>query len=117
MEITEDLLEIILTRAGEYATTKYGKKPDYIKAYSDENCLYAIYDVGCCGSYEEESELITAENLTEDLDVVVEERRKQVEEQRVKLEIYYAQQKKEREERELKNRKAEYEKLKKEFEK
>ena len=80
MEITEELLSTIFKRAHEYAAIKYGRQPDHFTGYKDGE-LYAIWDTSCCGDRSEDSELITAENLTEDLDAVAEQRKKEEEKQ------------------------------------
>jgi len=111
---TQELLDIIMKRAFTYATVKYGSEPDYLKSYGDG--LYAIFDRSCCGDYIEESELITAANLTEDLDEVSRQREIQLIEEK-RLAAIKQQEIEARYEREQKAiRLAEFKKLKREFE-
>lgn len=115
MEITEELLSTIFKRAHEYATTKYGSQPDHFTGYKDGE-FYAIWDTSCCGDRSEDSELITAENLTEDLDAVAEQRKKEEEIRRKKDLEERQQRERDQQKRDLERRKQEYLKLKKEFE-
>lgn len=115
MEITNDLLKTIYTRANQFAITKFGSEPDKIELDSD-GIITARWVHYRCGEVDEETETITAENLTEDLDLVAAERAKRLEEERIKREAYEREQKRIREQREKDERKRQYEKLKKEFE-
>lgn len=115
MNITEDIIQAIYTRANEYAVIKFGGEPDRIELYEDGtiNARYFSYH---CGQQDEESYTITAEMLTEDLEVVAAQRKLELENKRI-------EQLKQQKERELQQtridkqrRKEQYEKLKKEFE-
>ena len=115
MEITEELLKAIYTRANQYAITIHGSEPDNIKIDSD-GMLQAEWSHYHCGDTDYEYECISAENLTEDLDEVAKQRLIKLEEKakadeirRKAEQIKYAAQQKE-------NRRHEYLKLKKEFE-
>jgi hypothetical protein len=115
MEITTDLLKTIKQRATQFAITKFGSEPDRMEI-EDNGTLYCKWiHYGRCGDVDEETEYITAENLTEDLDAVAAERVKRLEEERIKREAYENAQKRIREERERDERKRQYEKLKLEF--
>ena len=121
MKITEELLETIIKRAHSYATIKYGNEPDYLKAYNDGE-LYAVWETYCCGNTDQaittftDTELITAENLTEDLDEVAKQREIDREIQRKKDLEERQKTEREQQQRELAQRKEQYLKLKKEFE-
>ena len=115
MKITEELLETIIKRAHSYATIKYGNEPDYLKAYNDGE-LYAVWETYCCGNTDTDTELITAENLTEDLDEVAKQREIDREIQRKKDLEERQKTEREQQQRELAQRKEQYLKLKKEFE-
>jgi hypothetical protein len=113
-KITTELLQTIFTRANQYAITKYGNEPDKIILDSSGE-IWARYDNYCCGSYDYEDEIITVDNLTEDLDAVAAERAKKLEEERLKQEEYNRQQKILREQREKEERRRKFNELKKEF--
>jgi hypothetical protein len=115
MEITSDLLQTIYSRANQFAITKFGSEPDRLELDSDGTITARWIDYRC-GDMEEETEYISAENLTEDLDVVAAERAMRLEEERIKREAYEREQRRIREQREKEERKRQYEKLKKEFE-
>ena len=114
MEITKDLLQTIYERANQYALTKYGSEPHSISLEAD-GTIAATWTYYRCGDTDTDTEYISAENLTEDLDAVAAERRKREEEERQKRAAYEAEQKRLREQREKEERKRQYEKLKQEF--
>lgn len=114
MEITKELLQTIYERANQYALTKYGKEPDSLQLQYD-GTIAAEWVTYHCGDRDTDTEYITAENLTEDLDAVAAERRKREEEERQKRAAYEAEQKRLREQRDKEERKRQYEKLKQEF--
>jgi hypothetical protein len=73
MKINEETLKTVYTRAHEYATVKYGKKPDGIELSCD-GMLRVIYRTYYCGDIEVDEYDIPLESLTEDLDKVAAER-------------------------------------------
>mgnify|MGYP003654977690 CR=1 FL=1 len=115
MEITKELIETIHERAREYCLAKNDVDPDYIKIMED-GTIEAIDISYWSGDREEAEYYINAEDLTEDLDKIAKER----EEKRLKdvdiAKVKREKQKKQREEIDKINRKAEYLRLKKEFE-
>jgi len=116
MEITSELLQTIYTRAEQYAIARWGSgKPDRIEIEID-GTISVAWEKWRGGEYDCDTEEITVDNLTSDLDAVAEERRKKEEEARLVME----RERKFREERRLaqekEKRRAEYLKLKKEFE-
>lgn len=114
-KITTELLQAIYERANEYAITKYGKEPDRIEIDSD-GMIIARFICYQCGNTDEEYEYISAENLTEDLEIVAKERKEKEERERIQLEEYRKAQEKLREERDKEQRRQQYLKLKNEFE-
>jgi hypothetical protein len=115
MNITEELISLIYERANQYALTKYGNAPDTIEIFEDGS-IGARFVTYCYGDRDEEMYIITAENLTEDLDVVAKERKILEEAERIKTAAYHKEQEKIRNAREKERRKQDYLKLKKEFE-
>jgi len=79
MKITTDLLKTIYTRANQFAITKFGSEPNRLELDSDGTITARWIDYRC-GDIDENTETITADNLTEDLDVVAAERAKRLEE-------------------------------------
>ena len=115
MNITTEDLKVIYDRAVQYHIAKYGSEPDSINI--DENGgLTAETSSYCCGSTEYDYEYFSVEDLSADLDELVEYRKRKeeqarLERQRIRQEEEIAQQKREKE-----RRLADYHKLKKEFE-
>ncbi len=114
-QITTELLQTIYERANQYVITKYGKEPDRIELDTDGMITARFIDYRC-GEVDEDTEYVSAENLTEDLDAVANERKQKEEAERIKRDAYNKEQEKLRNEREKERRKQDYLKLKKEFE-
>ncbi len=115
MEITKELLQTIYERANQYAITKFGSEPHSLSLESD-GTIAASWTHYHCGDSDTETEYITAENLTEDLDVIAAERRKKEEEAQLERKRKQLEEDQKRAEREKQNRKQQYQALKKEFE-
>lgn len=115
MEITTELLKTIYTRASQFAISKFGSEPDRMRLEDDGTIYCKWITYGRCGDVDEQTEYITAENLTEDLDVVAAEREKRLEEKKKEREAYEKAQKTIHEEREKETRRQQYLKLKTEF--
>lgn len=115
--ITEDL-KILYDRAQQYSIAKYNNDPYHIALEPDGTIsVHLLVAHGCCGDPDEfTDEYFKVEDLSSDLDAVIAERKKKEEEERKKQQEKWEKEKKEREERDRNNRKAEYLKLKKEFE-
>ena len=112
MEITEELIQTIYKRANEFCIAKYGKEPDRFQIFSDGICaIWTDYE-GC----EKDSEYITGADLTADLDEVAKEREILLEKERIAREKYNNEQRIKNEEYLKGQRKADYLRLKKEFE-
>lgn len=75
MIITQELIKTIYDRAYEYISAKRGETPDSIELNDDGTIIanYIIYER--CGDIEHETEYINIDNLTEDLDAVIEQRK------------------------------------------
>ena len=117
IDITSELLQTIYKRAQQYAVTKWGKEPDYIEISEDrDGIIIAKWVDYHCGDRDDNSEYISAENLTEDLDSVAEQRKKELERQRAEYEKKQREANQRHEEQQKERRKQEYIKLKKEFE-
>lgn len=114
MEITNELLETIYTRANQYCFAKYGKEADRLQLneYGNIDAVWTGYNRGDDDNYE----TVTAENLTADLDEVAKQRAIDEEAYREKERVRQAERQRQRDEEQLRNRKAEYLRLKKEFE-
>ena len=110
---TDNLLTVY-KRATQYCVAAYGKEPDEIHIEEDGG-LKAVW-WAYSRDHEEECEYFYSEKLTDDLDAVYNERKKKEEENRIKQEAYNKEQQKIRERQDKERRKAEYLKLKKEFE-
>jgi hypothetical protein len=113
---TKEELIKFYNRIEQYSINAYGDKPDKIQIYED-GTIYAIFGGYSYGEYEESSIEITLENLTEDLDEVAKKRKEKEEAERIQREIEEKKRKLERERIEKAERKSQYLKLKKEFEK
>ena len=114
-QITSELLKTIYKRAIEAAIAKFDKgEPDSIKLY-DDGIIQAKW-IANNRDWDDETEFLTAEDLTTDMDILAEQRKIKQEEERKQRLIYEAEQKKNREIKEKADRKATYLKLKKEFE-
>jgi hypothetical protein len=104
MEITSELLELIEERAKQVSQAKFGATPD--KVILEGGSIKLIFENYCCGSADYESEYIGAEELLEDLDVIVQKAKeakiKQQEEAQRRLEKIRQQEaeRKEQQERE-----------------
>lgn len=116
MIITQELIKTIYDRAYQYISAKRGETPDSIELDEDGtiNANYVIYQR--CGDIEHETEYINIDNLTEDLDAVIEQRKIKEKEEWEKRQIALKLEKEKEELRLKNNRRAEYLKLKKEFE-
>jgi len=114
-KITTELLIAIYNRASQYALTKYGTVPDDIKIDEDGNIIAEWHDYHC-GEHSTESEYISADNLTEDLDIVAAQRKERLEKERIANEIRQKEINRRYEEQQKERRKQEYLKLKREFE-
>jgi hypothetical protein len=115
MKHTTELLQSLYNQATQYALAKYGTIPDAIIVQSD-GTISAKWSYYSCGSWEDDYEYFTAENLDESLEAIAEERRRNEELARI-AKIKQDEENEKRWKQEAKNkRKAEYLKLKKEFE-
>ena len=72
MEITQELLETIYTRANQYCLARYGKVADRV-IINELGDIEAMWYPRCFNG-DEEYETITADKLTADLDEVAKER-------------------------------------------
>jgi hypothetical protein len=116
MKITSELLQTIYTRAEQYAMARWDRKsPNQIELQED-GTIKVTWEYYRCGDYDYDYEYIDVENLTEDLDVVVQERKKKEEEARLAMEHERKFQEEKRLAQEKERRRAEYLKFKKEFE-
>lgn len=113
MEITTELIETTYKRANQYAITKYGSEPAYIRI--EEDGFRAVW-YGHYRDDDDDEEFFTVDCLTEDLDKVAAQRKIDLEEESKRYKKKQEQDRIEREKREKENRKAQYLKLKKEFE-
>jgi hypothetical protein len=116
MEITPEVLNQIYERAEQVFLAKTGHKPQSIKLDSDGKLhCYRSFSISY-GGEETISRTLNAFDLTADLDQLIEKRKvheaKKKEEQQIKND----KAKKIEDERKLRERKAQFEKLKKEFE-
>ena len=114
MKITDELIETIYQRATEYCIAKYGREPDRLRL--NEGDLKADYIRYSCGDEDVDSYIINASNLTEDLDKVYDDRMKAKEEKRLQVMAELKKQQAFSVEQATRQRKIQYEKLKKEFE-
>jgi hypothetical protein len=112
--MTTEQLATTHKRANEYALARHGKEPNEIELCSD-GLLRAKYIDYVCGEIGETYHYISPEMLTEDLDVVAEQRRKEEEERRIKAEIERQKLLKIQEEQKKEKRKQLYLELLKEF--
>ncbi len=113
--MTTDQIKSLFTRANQFTITKYGNAPDRLEI-TEDGIICARWINYHCGEIEEDTEDISCEDLTEDLEKIAEERKRKEEEDRIKRENYENEQKIIRQQREKEERKREYEKLRKEFE-
>lgn len=117
MEITQELLQTLHNRLVQVFLAKTNNTPDNIEMYEDGSFYCSRSWNISYGGIETISEVISAEDLTADLDELVKirkinEEKKRLEDEKIHKEInarYEAEQKA--------NRRIQYEKLKKEFEK
>lgn len=116
MEITEELLKIIRDRAEQVFLAKTTHKPDSIEMneYGSFYCSYS-YNISYGGT-ETISEVITAKDLTSDLDELVRIREEKEEVERQEQEKLRKENAAKFEREQKAKREAEYLKLKKEFE-
>jgi hypothetical protein len=115
MNITEELLQKLYDRANQFSIAKYHKSIDALEI-NDNGNLILVHEEYSCGSYEREHTEVSIDDLSEDLDKLVEERKKKEEEERIKAEIQRKEQKRIEEERKKENRRKLYLELKQEFE-
>lgn len=115
MEITEELLITIYKKANQFAIAKWREEPYPIRIEKD-GTIGAVYDRSCCGDHDYDLEIITAKDLTANLDEVAAERERQLEIQRKKDLEEKQRIEKERQRIDTERRRQEYLKLKKEFE-
>jgi hypothetical protein len=113
--MTTELLKKIYDRANEFSIAKYNKSIDTLEI-NDNGDLMLVYLEYFGGSYERDYTEVSIDDLSEDLDKLVEERKKKEEEQRIKLEIQRKEQKRIQDELEKERRRKLYLELKKEFE-
>ena len=85
MTIDTELLLKIYARSKEYATAKFGHEPSQI-GISEDGLIKVIYEYYSFGNWETETEYISAENLTEDLEIVAKERAERLEAEKKKRE-------------------------------
>jgi hypothetical protein len=114
MEITTELLQIIYQRALQFAITRFGSEPDRLEL--DGESIKAVWEHYRCGDVDVETEYISAENLTEDLDAVYQKRLQEEEERRIAAQKKRLQEEEDRRVREKQQRYANYLELRKEFE-
>jgi hypothetical protein len=115
MEITTPLLKTIYERANQFAITKYGSEPDRLELNYDGQITARWIHYDRCGGVDENSEEISADDLIQDLDQVAEERRKRIEEERIKRDRETNERIRIQKELEKVERKRQYEELRKEF--
>jgi hypothetical protein len=117
MEITQELLQLIRERLEQVYFAKTNHKPDTIEMYDDGSFYCSETWNVSYGGTETRGEHITAEDLTSDLDemVVIRKAKEEVERQEQEKIQKANNLRYEREQRE--KREAEYNKLKKEFDK
>ena len=113
--VTQPLLLLIYDRAIQFAIAKYGSEPDKIQIESD-GAIVAVWESYYGGEYGTDYEYITAEDLTEDLDEILKLRKAKEEDQRVAAEIQRKEFELKQRIQEQENRRAQYLKLKQEFE-
>ncbi len=116
IEITQELLQTIYDRAYQYAITVQDPKHFDDIVLSADGTLIAKYSHYTRGDTEYFNEVITVENLTEDLDEVSRKRKEQEEEERKVREARRQKEEIEKKAREVAERKQQYLRLKKEFE-
>ena len=115
MEITTELIKTIYKRANEAAIAKFGNgEPDTIELYEGGKIqvVWTAYNRDC----DDDKEFLNAEDLTADMDLLVEQRKIKEKEDRRLRDIYNIGQQKIRDNIDKINRKSTYLKLKKEFE-
>jgi hypothetical protein len=116
MQITTEQLITLYQRVEQYYIAKFGKTADYISLESD-GTFHCYREEYCCGDTDRFDELyISPEVLNDDLDKLVELRKLEEEKRRLAQLEKNRIEKENREFREKEKRKAEYLKLKKEFE-
>lgn len=115
MDITTELLKKVYLRAEQYAIARWNKTPDRIEI-QDDGTIRAVWELCYSGECDYDYEYISVENLTEDLDAVIEIRKKEEEEARKAHEIRMKEIERQRQLREQEQRKQQYLKLKQEFE-
>lgn len=115
MDITTELLKKVYSRAEQYAIARWNKTPDRIEI-QDDGTIRVVWEIYYSGEYDYDYEYISVENLTEDLDAVIEVRKKEEEEARKAHEIRMKEIERQRQLREQEQRKQQYLKLKQEFE-
>ena len=116
MNITTELLKTIYTRAEQYAMARWDRKSPTQIELQEDGTIMVTWEYYRCGDYDYDYEYIDVENLTEDLDVVVQERKKKEEEVRIIMERERKFQEEKRLAQEKEKRRQEYLKLKQEFE-
>ena len=111
--IDKDLKELFI-KVNEYIKTRFNDSIDYIKIYGDGELIGVSQDYRC--NYDDSEYSINIEELSEDLLIVAEKRRIELEEQKKKEEIERERQRLIREKREKEERYNKFIELKKEFE-
>lgn len=116
MNITTELLKTIYTRAEQYAMARWDRKSPTKIELEPDGTILVIWEYYNRGGEDYDYEYIDVENLTEDLDAVVAERKRKEEEARIIMERERKFQEEKRLAQEKEKRRQEYLKLKKEFE-
>ena len=115
MNITTELLQKVYSRAEQYAIARWNKTPDRIEI-QDDGKIRVVWEIYYSGEYDYDYEYISVENLTEDLDPVIEKRKKEEEEAWKAHEIRMKEIEHQRKLQEQEQRRLQYLKLKQEFE-
>lgn len=115
MNITTELLKKVYLRAEQYAIARWNKTPDRIEI-QDDGTIRVVWEIYYSGEYDYDYEYISVENLTEDLDPVIEKRKKEEEEAWKAHEIRMKEIEHQRKLQEQEQRRLQYLKLKQEFE-
>lgn len=100
--MTEEVLTSIYQRAMQYCKARFGNEPDRLEI-TEYGALNAVFDKTCWGQYAEESETISIESLSMDLEEAYRLR---------KEEEHTAYLKREAEKRETERKNAEYQQQK-----
>ena len=115
MELTKEGIAKLYNRCREVCLAKHNVDPDSIEL-NDDGTITAVTEDYCCGSSDYDYFEILAEDLSSDLDKIVEERKERERKEKEEEEKRRAERERQREIREKAKRKGEYLKLKKEFE-